>query len=419
MTEQTPDDSQQGDGPQGTLAQIIPAGAVGDPVTIHLQAAATGNMPTQGTFSLRVNSSVDESVQYFTITTVTDPVTYVGVREVGTSACAVGDPVIQEVTERAFIAIINQIAIPLLQRGAADGVATLDSGIKIPAAQLPAVARVDGIGPGGVNPSLDFSNSDPATGLPAVIITVPDGLGGGLVYTFVAGGGLTVTDGAGLPVTQGVLREEMVITGSTNYIPPAGTSLIEAYGLGAGGGSGGCGSGWSAGNSAASGGGAAGAAAYLRYVVDPSALPTLVVVIGGGGSAGGSGSGTGGTGGDTVITDGGTTILRAKGGIGGSTMPAGSADTTVLGGTGQTSTSGDINGRGAPGGAGIRRSGTAATPGIGGSTEWGAGGQSRATHGAGTTGAGYGAGAGGALSLTAAVAGALGTSGLIIMRAYG
>jgi hypothetical protein len=211
-------------------------------------------------------------------------------------------------------------------------------------------------------------------------------------------------DGAALLIGR------QIFTSSGTYTPTSGTYKVRVQMVAGGGGSGGC----DTDMGVASGGGASGT--YFEKWIDPSAAITGgAVTIGAGGTAGSTSGGAGGAGGDTSVVVQGTTYT-AKGGSGG----AGSTGTTTgVGGTAPVagSSSGDLVYQ-EPGLSGVTTGAT--TGGRGGSNPLGAGGVGAHPEGTtndGSSGSGYGAGAGGCRS-TSGHPGAAGTAGVAIIWEY-
>lgn len=180
------------------------------------------------------------------------------------------------------------------------------------------------------------------------------------------------------------------------------------------------GGGGSAGADAAAGqclprpGGAGGG--YAMSLLNASALGAVETVVVGAGGPAGTGNNPGGAGDPSSFGG----FVIAPGGPGGSvtissgTTPAGATGiSTPNTGTGQIVTSG-----GNSGGA-LRTSGTSGLAGAGGDSHFGYGGYARGSEGAGTPARGHGAGAGGPMSFGAALSGAAGGNGLVVVELYG
>jgi hypothetical protein len=213
------------------------------------------------------------------------------------------------------------------------------------------------------------------------------------------------------------IKTTVYSSGSANHTTDAKASKLKVRLVAGGGGGGGCSS---AASSAACGGGGGGGG-YAEKDFDVSPSTAYAYAVGAAGSAGANTGGTGGTGGNSTFTVGGVTVT-AFGGAGGVGMAAATTADSLAGGGagGATSTNGDVNGAGHPGDYGIRRSGTIAVSGNGGSTRNGGGGVGRTAAGVGNAGNGEGAGGGGGLVLnaSAAVLGGAGASGVIIVEEY-
>lgn len=233
-----------------------------------------------------------------------------------------------------------------------------------------------------------------------------------------SGQGFRVTDSNGNVKNNAssvgrLLRAPQVLTAGTAYAPPAGCNAIRVTCYGAGGGGGGCDS--AASNGGAGGGGAAGAKVVKYYAAPPA---SCTIAIGAAGTAGANTGGTGGTGGDTTFTDG-TTLITAKGGLGGVGMTNGTSNIKAAGGAGVVGTNGDVNGKGQSGDHGERISGTVGASGKGGSTDVGAGGGGLVAAAAGVAGVNGGGGGGGlVLNNSGAVTGGAGGAGLIVVEEF-
>lgn len=246
--------------------------------------------------------------------------------------------------------------------------------------------------------------------------------------TLAVGDSLVYADGSGFQVldqngnlkqggagTSGrLLRAPQILTSGTSYVPPANCNAIRVTCWGGGGGGGGTTS--SAANAAAGGGGGSGAKVIKYYISPPN---PCTYAIGGAGTAGSSSAGNGGVGGDTTFTDG-TTLITAKGGLGGTGSAFGTTAAYFAPGGGVVGTNGDINGKGSDGTAGQVNSGTVGASGHGGSTDVGGGGVGLVAGAAGNAGVGFGAGGGGGLVLngSAAVAGGAGAAGGIMIEEF-
>lgn len=213
----------------------------------------------------------------------------------------------------------------------------------------------------------------------------------------------------------GRLIATTVLAGSGTFTPALSCRSFTTEMLGGGGGGGG--SDTAAVSAAVGGGGASGARAWKTWTVDRTKVYSYVV--GGGGAAGAAGANDGASGSDTTFDDG-TTTVNAKGGFGGGGGVAGTVAGSTLGGDGKLATSGDLNGAGAPGGAGLRFTGLIGISGQGASSPSGGGGLARNAQSAGAAGAGFGAGGSGGCTLNggAAQAGGAGTAGTIVVQEY-
>jgi hypothetical protein len=232
----------------------------------------------------------------------------------------------------------------------------------------------------------------------------------GEVVIIDAAGGLKLT-----PLKGRLLTLALLTSASANFTTGPATASI-AIRVQAGGGQGGGGLG---GSSTASVGGGGGSGGYAEKVFAVAPNTAYAYTCGAGGSAQ-STNVTGSAGTDSTFVVGGVTVT-AKGGLGGiGAMAAGSSVLTILGGgTSAVATNGDVNCGGSPGSGGLRLSGTVAVSGEGGSSQLGAGGNAVITDVVGNVGVGYGAGGGGACSLTGNTrAGGAGLAGAIVIEEY-
>lgn len=212
-----------------------------------------------------------------------------------------------------------------------------------------------------------------------------------------------------------VLINVQVITATGVYTPTTGTVSIVVQALG--GGAGGGGAAATAGNNSAAAGGGAGALATARIT---SGFSGVTVTIGAGGAGGAAGNNNGSNGGATTFGS----VLTAGGGVGGAGSPAAAVPLASAVGTGgNASGSASLFGAaGENGRVGYALVNTSSVGGGGGSSAYGAGGDTRVTGTsvAGRNATGFGAGGGGgAVALTnSAVAGGTGTSGICIIWEY-
>lgn len=216
----------------------------------------------------------------------------------------------------------------------------------------------------------------------------------------------------------GRLLNVRVIAATATYVPTTGTTSIIVEAVAGGGGSGGTAA--TTAQNAASGGGASGAYARVWYV---SGFTGLTATIGAAGAAGAAGANAGGAGGTTSLG----AILSCAGGAGGAggaavaaagqggAGGAGGAVPTVSGGTTLSAQAGQNGAAGQ-----IFVLSTVFLGGAGGSNPLGAGGNPRQTDSANYPGSGNGSGAGGhvAIPTAAALAGAAGQPGLMIIYEY-
>ena len=208
-----------------------------------------------------------------------------------------------------------------------------------------------------------------------------------------------------------------VLTSGTTYTPTNGTVKQQIVQGWAGGGGGG-GANTAATSDSFGGGGASGGYFRRNYAI----TTTGTYAIGGAGTAGVAAAGTGGTGGNTTFTDG-TTLCTAFGGLGGVGMSGAATALVALGGaSGAVSTNATVNGKGSPGGFGIRVSGVAGggVSGHGASYMFGGGANGTNVAGAGAGAVGFASGGAGGCTIagSAAAAGGAGTQGIIIVDEF-
>lgn len=223
--------------------------------------------------------------------------------------------------------------------------------------------------------------------------------------------GVTITE-------RNILGKQVLLAGTTSYIPSPGTKYIDMIVIGGGGGGGAVvGSGA---NQAGGGGGGGGAVLYAFIPLTDA--PSYSCIIGTGGAGGSGGAAPGDNGGLTSITIGPLTYT-ANGGLGGAAQVGGITYTFAIGGVGGASPSlGDIKVGGQAGHAAIRLDGAAGgiLSGRGADSAFGAGGASFSTTATGNSATGFGAGGGGAcIALSAGSRnGGAGSNGAIIITEY-
>lgn len=205
-----------------------------------------------------------------------------------------------------------------------------------------------------------------------------------------------------------------VFTASGTWTRPSGLSQVRAYGVGGGGQGGGCAA-TAAGQVAEAGGGSAGG--YCESILAASALgPTVAVTVGAGGSAGAAGA-TGAAGAASTFGS----FWTAGGGGGGVLGAATAANAVSDSGAGGTASGGNvINIVGNEGGNGrvINLVHVMANHGAG--SRLGADVNGTATNTAGITGRMYGSGGSGSRrsASQAAVAGPIGSAGIVIVEEH-
>lgn len=213
---------------------------------------------------------------------------------------------------------------------------------------------------------------------------------------------------------------QQLITATGTYTPTAGMKFVKMELLGGGGGGGGSGSTGAAQMAAGGGGGGGG---YAMGYLSASTIGASQSVTIGGGGAGGIGNNGGGTGGSTIL---GSSIISAGGGGGGGAGAATAGGSSSAGTGSGVGTSGSINVAGRPGGIAITYFvGSFGMSGVGGSSQYGSGGNAIALFGTaspsnGNAGTGYGGGGSGAGAgnNAAAANGGAGSSGVLLATEY-
>jgi hypothetical protein len=241
------------------------------------------------------------------------------------------------------------------------------------------------------------------------VLTVP--AGGWAQYD--EGRGWSVYDATGklqasLAVGGRYLRTRVFVSG-TSFVVSSDASSIFCRLQAPGGGGGNAVTG--ATNSAAGGGGASGGYAEKTFSVLPGATVTYTVPAGGASATAGS---------NATVVSGGVTVT-AMGGPAGAAQTVAAPPLVSLGGAAPAvATNGDVNGSGAPGGAGNCEAAAIAVSGQGGSSLFGGGGTARSTQGIGNAAVGFGSGGGGAVILSggANVAGGAGSAGILIVDEF-
>lgn len=159
------------------------------------------------------------------------------------------------------------------------------------------------------------------------------------------------------------------------------------------------------------------AGAWAQSLIEASALGATEAVVVGAGGAGGQDNNGGSAGGTSSFGG----LVSAGGGDGGPpNMLSGTAPETARGPAGSTTGTGDLVIGGGGSGASIRLSAGQCVSGRGGDSVLGHGGEERRTSGGGQPPTGYGAGAGGAVSINASPqTGTPGGGGIVIVELYG
>ncbi|OAM77688.1 glycine-rich domain-containing protein [Devosia elaeis] len=207
-----------------------------------------------------------------------------------------------------------------------------------------------------------------------------------------------------------LLGSTQVFTSSGTWTKPAGCAAVRVRVVGAGGGGGGVTGGAS--QAAAAGGGGGGG--YAEKWITSALGATETVTIGAAGTGGAAGANNGNAGGATSF---GAHVI-ANGGGGGTAMTAGTSATTGAPGAGGAGSGGDLNVPGSPGDRGIRSSDSVIVGARGGDSQLGYGAQNQGNN-AGSNGTGYGAGGGGAATISDTNrAGGNGTAGVVIVEEY-
>jgi hypothetical protein len=240
-----------------------------------------------------------------------------------------------------------------------------------------------------------------------------------VLATLTAGAGITITNGAG-SITIGSTAlatfqvNQQVFSTSGTYTPTAGMSYCKIEVLGGGG----AGGGTQATNSTSYAAGAGGGAGeYANGIFTAAAIgASKAVTIGAGGI--GVSANIGGSGGITSLG----TLITAHGGLGGSVGINGSSTNYGIGGNGGTGgTGGSVRTPGAPGiGCIYYFPNNYCFPGLGASSQYGAGGNLPAGELPGNPALGFGSGGSGALALQSdgAMAGGNGSPGVVIITEY-
>lgn len=213
----------------------------------------------------------------------------------------------------------------------------------------------------------------------------------------------------------GRLKSVQKFTAGGTWTRPSGIRYVVVEVIGGGGGGGGVT--LVAASAGCAGGGGAGA--YVRHMIDVTALSSAAVLVGAAGAAGANTGGTGGTGGTSSFNG---AVAQATGGTGGVGQVAAATPAIVLGGNGGTASPTTVNvwGHGGVGQMGNRVSGTVGASGGGAAGPFGGGGLGRNVAGAGDNAVSPGSGGGGALSLngSAAAVGGTGAPGLVTVWEY-
>ena len=237
--------------------------------------------------------------------------------------------------------------------------------------------------------------------------------GAGVLPTWASSSGIATVTG-----------QIVTATGAFTYTPTASMKYVIVELLGAGGGSGGVDGNLSGPASSGTGG----AGAYAKFILTAAQVgASLTGSVGAGGAGGAAGANNGSAGGNTTLAT--TAAWTAAGGALGLGTTGTTTPNPILGGSGGTNTTGTgtilVN---MPGGAGGPAYNAAATQnwvmvGKGGDSFYGSGAKGfvvTAGSVAGTTGTGYGSGAGSAYDLSTNVdrAGGAGANGIAIFTEF-
>lgn len=236
-------------------------------------------------------------------------------------------------------------------------------------------------------------------------------------------------------VTSGSVKDFRLVkriylyNGTTTYTPTSGVSALHIEALGGGGAGGGAGAGVAATSFGIGSGGGGGGGARLWSTGNVVGAHT--VAIGAAGAVGATGANAGGNGGATTFADTtAATVLQANGGTGG----AGGVVGAALGGRGPGGAGGTASGtpaesptgttwQGEDGDWGMQFAPTvAATGGLsgkGGGSQYGSGGASVQTSGAGSAGRKYGGGGSGGIDSAATTRiGGAGAAGIMVVEEW-
>lgn len=236
-----------------------------------------------------------------------------------------------------------------------------------------------------------------------------------------------VDDPSGSPETKYITKANLLngyfgpasislLTAGTaaTYTVPAGIYRLRVTVVGAGGGGGG--SDASVGNLGVSSGGGAGAYAIRIETTTPGA--TFTYTIGALGAGGTAGNNSGTAGGSTLWDEAGS-LITCTGGLGGTSMAAGTAFAVTSGINTSTATGGDVNIPGSRPHRGYRFDSSTAYGTEGAVSPWGSFGIT-GVNSPGGAASGYGAGGGGTMSTVSQAdqAGGAGAPGVIIVEEY-
>lgn len=218
---------------------------------------------------------------------------------------------------------------------------------------------------------------------------------------------------AGFAILDYRLIAVRTITASP-YVPTTGTRAIYVECIGGGGAGGGVAT---AVTNSGAGGGGGGGAYSSSWLTGAAVKASTTVAIGAAGTAGAAGANPGNAGGDTTFD---STVIVAKGGLGGLADTVAVIHSGGLGAVGGAAASGtgDFKTSGQAGGYGVALAAAQATSGQGGSSYAGAGGASVKTTAAGGAAGPYGGGGGGGCAISGGANQVGGVGGIGVIRVW-